>query len=536
MFSLLRPLGLLTLLASSCLVGAQNLTVVDPAAACTALGQNLALENVTVNFAEYLPAGTNLSLSQGYNLSTCGRASQVVPVDLCRITMYVATTNRSGITLEGWLPTNWTGRFLMTGNGGVSGCIQYEDVAYATSFGFATFGQNNGHNGTRGYAFYQNSDVVEDFIYRGLYTGTVVGKQITNTYYTQSLSTSFYLGCSTGGRQGWKMIQDYPEVFDGVVVGAPALYFPALTSWSGTFYTILGNSSSDTFVSADLWVAVNTEIMNQCDGIDGVMDGIIEDTLLCNFRPEAMQCAPGVNNSTTCLTSAQVGAVRQVFTDYYGLDGLLVFPKMQPGSELLARYIYYGGTDFSYTTDWFRYVVYEDPSWDPASYTRADAKAAIDQNPFNAMTGNGDLSAFQKHGGKVLHWHGEADYIITSDNSPRYYNHVSETMGLPSSELDDFYRFFRVSGTGHCQGGAGAHMVGQQAAESAATDPQNNVLARIITWVEDGNAPETITGTKYVNDDATQGVAFVRNHCKYPLRNVYTGPANYTQPEAWTCI
>lgn len=95
-------------------------------------------------------------------------------------------------------------------------------------------------------------------------------------------------------------------------------------------------------------------------------------------------------------------------------------------------------------------------------------------------------------------------------------------MGLPSSELDDFYRFFRVSGTGellatatqsstlfrkseadlvigHCTGGAGAHMVGQRAAESAATDPQNNVLARIITWVEDGNAPETITGTKYVN-------------------------------------
>lgn len=96
MFSLLRPLGLLTILATSSLTVAQNLTVTDPLAACTALGQSLAIENVTVNFAEYVPAGTNLSLTQDYNLSTCTRPSQVVPVDLCRIAMYVATSNRSG--------------------------------------------------------------------------------------------------------------------------------------------------------------------------------------------------------------------------------------------------------------------------------------------------------------------------------------------------------------------------------------------------------------------------------------------------------
>lgn len=91
------------------------------------------------------------------------------------------------------------------------------------------------------------------------------------------------------------------------------------------------------------------------------------------------------------------------------------------------------------------------------------------------------------------------DAIITSENSPVYYNLVSRTMGLNSSALDDFYRFFRISGMGHCQGGGGAHFIGNQLASVSTMDPQNNVLLRIVDWVENGNAPETVTGTKFVN-------------------------------------
>jgi feruloyl esterase len=195
--------------------------VTDPATACGKLGASLAIENVHVNFAQYLPAGTNISLTQNYNLSTCGYISQVVPNDLCRVAMYVATSSRSGITLEAWLPTNWTGRFLSTGNGGISGCIQYPDLAYTAGLGFATVGANNGHNGTSGYAFYNNLDVVHDFADRSLHTGVVVGKEITKQYYETAHKKSYYLGCSTGGRQGFKAVQSYPNDFDGVVAGAP---------------------------------------------------------------------------------------------------------------------------------------------------------------------------------------------------------------------------------------------------------------------------------------------------------------------------
>jgi feruloyl esterase len=91
------------------------------------------------------------------------------------------------------------------------------------------------------------------------------------------------------------------------------------------------------------------------------------------------------------------------------------------------------------------------------------------------------------------------DAIITSENSPVYYNLVSRTMGLNSSSLDDFYRFFRISGMGHCEGGDGATFIGNLLASVSTMDPQNNVLLRIVDWVENGNAPETVTGTKFVN-------------------------------------
>ncbi len=99
----------------------------------------------------------------------------------------------------------------------------------------------------------------------------------------------------------------------------------------------------------------------------------------------------------------------------------------------------------------------------------------------------------------MLHYHGQADSIITSANSPRYYDHVSEVMGLAPSELDDFYRFFRISGMDHCSGGVGAWHVGQTTAGATSEDAQDNVLLTMVAWVEEGEAPETVTGTKFVN-------------------------------------
>lgn len=501
---------------------------------CSKLASKLRIENATVWFAEYVAAGTNLSFPD--TDPTCGQESLAVGVDFCRVALYVATSDRSGISMEAWLPRDWSGRFLSTGNGGLNGCLSYDDMAYTAELGFATVGANNGHNGTSGHPFLNNPEVVTDFAWRSVHTNVVVGKQISAAFYGREHTKSYYLGCSTGGRQGFKAAQSFPEDFDGIVAGAPAFDFNNLTSWSGHFYPLIGPAGSPTYLTPAQWTAVHADIMTQCDGLDGHVDGILEDPSLCQYRPEALICPPGSPaNASTCLTGAQAGTVRAVFSDLHGADGALVYPRMQPGSELLgAPSIYYSGRPFPYSVDWFRYAIYGDPDWDPASLGPADYARADAVNPADIRTWSGDLSAARARGAKILHWHGLQDQIIPSSNSPRYYDHVARTMGLPSAELDGFYRFFRISGQGHCAGGPGAGSIGQGRGYDAGggADPDQNVLLAVVRWVEEGKAPESILGTAFVNGT----VAFRRRHCKYPLRNMYTGSGDPNDPDSWKCV
>ena len=103
----------------------------------------------------------------------------------------------------------------------------------------------------------------------------------------------------------------------------------------------------------------------------------------------------------------------------------------------------------------------------------------------------------------MISYHGQQDSTVTSQNSARYYNHVSNVMGLTSNEIDDFYPLFRIGGMAHCSGGPGAWKIGQTLAGSMGNpaDSQHNIFLRLIDWVENGalSAAETATGVKYIN-------------------------------------
>lgn len=502
---------------------------------CADLAASLEVEGGVVTTAEFVAAGTNFTIPV-YD-PTCGDqgASQTIGADLCRVALYVSTSERSGFNMEAWLPSNWTGRFVAHGNGGLNGCISYRDLAYTSQLGFAAIGTNNGHNGTSGLPFYNNPDVVEDFAYRSLRNGATVGKQIVGDFYGKPHDKSYYLGCSTGGRQGFKMAQDFADEWDGILAGAPAFSFNNLTSWSGHFYTLTGPRGSPTWVSEAKWAQVHADVLAQCDKIDNLQDGILEDPLLCKYDPSGLACDEG-KNSTTCLTADELATVTAVYSPLTNDQGNLVYPRLQPGAEILASFVLFGGNPFPYTTDWFRYALYNDPTWDPATLDSDDYNNAARINPFGIETFKGDLSNAQKSGTKILHWHGTSDFIISSDNSARYYNHVSSTMGLPPKKLDEFYRYFHVSGTGHCSGGDGAHAIGQQLGEINGYDPEHNVLMALVQWVEKGKAPETLIGTKFVNDTASLGVDFERAHCKFPKSNQYKGKGDPKLAKNWKCV
>jgi feruloyl esterase len=158
------------------------------------------------------------------------------------------------------------------------------------------------------------------------------------------------LGCSGGGRQGIKAVEMFPEDYDGVVVGAPAVNFNNMTSWRASFFDKTGHKSSPNFISESLWAGlIHDEVLRQCDVTDGVADGIIEDPKLCDFRPEALICPNVEALPDDCLTSAQVDTVNKIFSPLYGSSGELVYPAMQPGSEILATQKLYAGAPFSYS-------------------------------------------------------------------------------------------------------------------------------------------------------------------------------------------
>ena len=510
-------------------------------ARCTALAKGVYLGTsrpVTVNFAQYLPANSILNLTAEGLHPTCVNpffSPPPIPVDLCRLSLKVATSNDSSVAMEAWFPTNWTGRYLTTGNGGIAGCIQYPDMAYGASYGFATIGTDNGHSGMIGEPFFHHPQVLEDFVWRAISTGTAVGKEVTKRFYGKQHSKSYYFGCSTGGRQGWKAAQSNPNLFDGIVVGAPALTFGANIAWIGIVVQTFGDNSTDTFLTEDQWSTVHQEVISQCDKLDGAVDGILEDTRKCKLDLTPLLCNNTPSANPNCLSKPQYSAVQKIFSPLI-VNGHLISPGANWGYEVPFSQTASNPITQSTIADWFRYVVAEDPNWDLSSLTPDLAVAVQQANPFNVETFDGDLTSFRDRGAKILHWHGQADPTVANGISNEYYAHVQKTMNASTAELDEFYRYFRISGMGHCTGGDGASLIGQTFGLAASDEPDDNVLMRIVQWVERGEAPDVVRGTRFVNDDPAQGVAFRRRHCKFPLSNVYTGTGNGTDEEGWRCV
>jgi feruloyl esterase len=310
---------------------------------------------------------------------------------------------------------------------------------------------------------------------------------------------------------GIKGAEMYPEDYDGIVAGCPAVDFNNLQGERAMFYPITGPVGSPNFIGPVYWTGlIHDEVLKQCDSLDGVIDGIIEVPDRCYFNPKTLLCAS--NSSVACLNAQQVEQVEQIYAPYNYPNGTLIFPRMNPGNELYAVLKFLAGAPFSYSQDWFRYVVLSDPTWDPITYNVTDVSLAEELNPFDIRTYPKTLPAFKKRGGKILSYHGGQDNQITSFNTERFWDRMAQADG----DLHSWYRFFRVSGMFHCNSGPGAWVIGQgggASGEGIPFEPQQNVLAAIVAWVEKGQAPDSLTGTKFVNDTVSLGIDFQRKHC-----------------------
>ncbi|KAF8155401.1 Tannase/feruloyl esterase [Crassisporium funariophilum] len=399
----------------------------DLASACLALRHNLHLENTTILNATYI--------SEPANVPTPGSCQTYAYVSdpLCRVQFVVNTTLTSSVYAEAWLPDVWYGHSLGLGNGGVGGCIYYSDMQYTSNLHFAVVALDNGHDGYTGEYFLNNPEAV-------------IEKQIVQAYYGQSHDKSYFLGCSTGGRQGTQAALMFPGDFDGIVAGSPATDWNHLLGWGGMMQRYVGApdpSTSATFIPPHLWNVIADEVLNQCDMLDGVKDGIITEPDDCHFRPDVIRCTR--TRTTNCLSDAQVGVLRKIYRPLYDPAGRLLYPQYDPGTEADGNaQSTFSGSITGPTADWYRNTILNDTSYDFSDFGLRHIALADRINPGGVSTSSGNLSAFMKRGGKFVTYHGRRDPAIPLGSSKRMYNLIAKTLRLTS--LDSFYRLFLIPG------------------------------------------------------------------------------------------
>lgn len=344
------------LLTGKQVVSAENNKKKDPCARLV----DLHLENTTILSAGHVSGPVNVSTP-----GSC-QSQALVSSSLCRVQFVIDTTTTSAVHAEAWLPDIWFGRFLGLGNGGLGGCecilplerrdiltaligVDYTNLDYGTSLHFASVASDNGHDGNSGSVFLNHPEVLNDFAFRAIHVEAVIGKQIVEAFYGRPHDKSYYLGCSTGGRQGTQEALKFPEDFDGIVAGSPATNWNNLQGWGLILSRFVGApdpTNNPHFIPVDLWNTISSEILKQCDGLDGVEDGIITEPDDCEFRPEAIVCSSGQTNN--CLTSAQIDTLHEIYQPVFGTSGELLYSRYDPGAEADGNsQIFFGGSFFS---------------------------------------------------------------------------------------------------------------------------------------------------------------------------------------------
>ncbi|KAK8020802.1 hypothetical protein PG990_005940 [Apiospora arundinis] len=479
---------------------------------CASFVSRLSIPDTKVVTYSHETDGTILPLPG--TVASCGGSNltATITATICRLVLLVATSSSSEVQVEAWLPDpdTWNGRLLATGTGGIGGCIDYPTMQNGAGLGFASFGMNAGHNGSTGFEFFlSRPEVLNDFGYRSLHVEASISKKVVEQYYGLSSAKKYYVGCSTGGRQGFQNAHLYPEDFDGLLLGSPGVDWLRIVASKGILARRIGwpKLDSPAYVRPEQWPAIVAEQIRQLDPLDGVTDGIIDEPTRHRFDPQTLACGTGLLNATLCLIPQQVDSVRKAYEPIAGSNGQIVYPAFELGSNtnVFSANQQNGTAKLSYTIlqDFWRGAVYNDSTWTPANFSTADMDLALAINPGQVNAWDTDLSGFHGRSGKIISYHGRSDETVTSALSEWFYSDVQSKSNLTLEETQSFYRLFFIPGMHHCGGGPGAWSIGNAQRypyDQALLDSSHNALLALVDWVENERTPETLIGTKYQDD------------------------------------
>jgi feruloyl esterase len=423
------------------------------------------------------------------------------------------------------LPENWNGRFLLQGGGGLNGSVQAPLGASAAggnpglARGFAVASTDTGHQGMGGFdaSFMQDQQASLDFAYAAIGRVADVAKRVIAEHYRRPPDRSYFAGCSTGGREAMLMAQRYPTYFDGIVAGAPAMR----TSFSGIgdqWVAVALNQvaptnaqgqpvSRDALSDSDKTTVIDG-VLNACDALDGLKDGMVFDTNACRFDPQMLVCSGEKRDG--CLSAAQAAALEKGFAGPKDSRGRQVYPGFLFDTGIASTQgvpgLLHGGSN---------------PVGPGFTAAEMDVDAAVERalaDPAESLTATSrwtNLNTFSGRGGKLIFWHGVSDPWFSALDTVDYYERMTKANGGPE-QVRSWSRLFLSPGMGHCGGGP------------AALDTFD-ALTAVVDWVENGAAPTSLTATGRAFPDRSRPL------CAYPLHAHYKGSGNPEDASSFEC-
>ncbi|MEN3747453.1 tannase/feruloyl esterase family alpha/beta hydrolase [Sphingomonas sp. HF-S3] len=448
-----------------------------------------------------------------------GRAYPGSPVGVpfCRVEGTIEGT----IGFELWLPADWNGRLLGAGVGGDAGVFNYSDMSRRLGEGFATVTTDSGHKASQARWMAEPKARV-DYEHRAVHLTAVSAKALAGRFYGRGVDRSYFTGCSGGGRQALKEMQNYPGDYDGVIAGAPGPYMP-LQSVRMMWFSLQQKWTPAGALSDADWSLYEARATASCDAADGVRDGIIGNPMACSFRTVELLCKPG--QTRDCLTAPKLAILNTIIApmrDERGraMDGGL-FPgvRTRPGPPSpLLRAMWADG-------------VHDDANWKEDSFRRTADLAAANRAMPELRADKVAISPFVRAGGKAILYQGWADPSTNAGPTIDYYGALARANG-GLDRLGQSVRLFMAPGMYHCRGGPGADQFGGSGQASWAQDPSRDVLWALIDWVERGRAPERLTATKLVEGRET----FTRTLCPYPQAARYDGRGPQDSAASYRCV
>jgi feruloyl esterase len=493
-------------------------------------------------------------------------AGAALVAEYCRVSGRISPVDPSApnILFRVALPTSWNRKALMYGGGGFDGSIPNvtgnvpsgaTDKPLPVTRGYAVFASDSGHQaGPRGSldgSFGLNDESLANWGGDALKKTRDAAMYIIVARYGAAPLRSYFAGGSTGGRESLQSIQRWPQDWNGAIAWYPA--WNQASAMLGGQVATLALAKPGAYLNANKRLALFQSAMQACDSLDGLIDGLISNQAACNatFDPATamlnaspLRCPGGADTGDTCLSDAQIAAVRTMnaparfafplargnkeYPGYnvWGADlGITSSSPVEPtvvflnlGSAQPANPMPTTAPYISQQLDGvLKNIITRDLTFNPLSFDPQqksdwslrwrELSRMIDQSP--------DISEFAARGGKLLLAHGLQDVLVSTRATEDYYNRLVQMFG--SDQVASFVRYYEVPGMGH--------------AVSSQFNPAWDSLTALEQWAEGGVAPANQVAVDTVGVPGRS-----RPLCDYPKWARYNGAGDINAAASFTCV